>query len=82
MEQIKIGSWTQHGKVSFMDRVSELIPDPLCKVGVRFFRLSELILVEKPQEDIDKEIRLKELHKEKSKLILALKLIDFKIDNL
>ena len=73
MEQnIKLGSFTNHGKVLFIDSISELVPDPLVKVSstkLCLYRLSDLILVDKPQTEIDKEQKVKELIKEKSKLL-------------
>jgi hypothetical protein len=85
MEQIKVGSWTNHGKVLFIDNISELVPDPLCKMSetmVCSHRLSELILVDKPQSEIDKEIKLKQLMKEKHGLLKQLKAVEEQIEEL
>ncbi|MEO6304482.1 MAG: hypothetical protein ABIP51_15060 [Bacteroidia bacterium] len=80
---IKIGSFTNHGKVLFIDNISELIPDPLVKTSNSNLcskRLSDLIEVERPQEDIDKEIKIKQLIKEKFSLLKQIKLIEKQIE--
>lgn len=83
MEQIiKVGSWTNHGKVLFIDNISELCPDPLCKVSstkLCSHNLSELVLIEKPQSEIDKEIKIKELKKLKFDLTKKLQSIEKEI---
>ena len=79
MEKIKVGSWTNQGRVLFIDRRSELVPDPLCKVSSTMLcshRLSQLFLVEKPQSEVDREAKILQLMGEKAKLQERLKEID------
>lgn len=86
MEQlIKVGSWTNAGRVLFIDTISELIPDPICKVSstkLCSHRLSQLILLPEPQSEVDKKIRLKQLMKEKHELVTQLQKVEAEIDSL
>lgn len=83
MEHIKVGSWTNQGMVLFIDNVSESVPDPLCKVSSTMMcshRLSELFLVDKPQEIIEKEMKKKELMKQKHRLLKELSEIEKQLE--
>jgi len=86
MEQlIEVGNWTNQGRVLFIDTKSSLIPDPICKVSATMkcsHRLSELFLVEEPQSEIDKALKIKELMNEKFKTIKTLNRIEFELSRL
>lgn len=84
-QNIKVGSWTNHGRVLFIDNISDLVPDPLCRMSTTkrcSHRLSELILVDKPQEEIEKESKLKRLMKDKNFLLKQIRDIDLEIDEI
>ena len=82
-QSIKVGSFTNHGKVLFIDKISETVPDPICKMSSTkacSHRLSELILVDKPQSEIEREMKIKQLMKDKFKLLDQLRLIEKEIE--
>lgn len=85
METIKVGSWTNHGKVLFIDRISETVSNPLCKTSLTNLcshRISDLVLIDKPEEEIEKEIKIKSLIKEKFKLLKQIVFIEKEIEEL
>ena len=80
---MKIGDWTNHGRLLFIDRICESIPDPLVKVSKSgFMRLSELMLEDEPQSEIDRKLKIKELKKEREFLSNKILLIDHELSEL
>lgn len=77
---MKVGTWTNKGRVSFIDKISETVTDPLCKVGTDFFRFSELVIEPEPEKEIIKKMTMKSLHKRKSELLKELIIIQNEIE--
>jgi hypothetical protein len=76
MGKIKVGDWTNQGRVLFIDNVSEKIPDPICKVSSTMActaRLSELVLEDEPQSEIDARMEKIEKEKQRKELLKQLR---------